>query len=219
MIKKLSASLVPLLAIAFAMLPVAARAAPHWYSNGKLIKEGEVVPLTTTSNALKFHVSGSDYDIKLQCALRDQETITNPTGGGPGTEEVTEFALSGCSGTNKPERVTEPLCPAGVEPEVITEGLPWLSRLIPGPPIRDEIVAGPGVSGEAIVLAPRCLVLGNYQYFDLFSGILIPTVGNSVLTFGTAVELRDIHEHIVTVTGKDKLKGPPGDQKITAQDP
>ncbi|MGO8904674.1 MAG: hypothetical protein ACLQMH_03505, partial [Solirubrobacteraceae bacterium] len=54
-------------------------AQPHWYSNGKLIPEGEVEPVTS-SGELTLQVPGSK--LSVTCKVKDKATIVNPAGGG-----------------------------------------------------------------------------------------------------------------------------------------
>jgi hypothetical protein len=193
MSKKFLISLAPLLAIAaFAVTPAIAQAAPQWYSNGKLIPAGEVVPVQT-NGALTFTVAKKS----IKCMLRDFETVENPAGG-PGTDLMLRFALTNCVSK-------VPLCPTGAQAEVTAEGLPWFTRLIAGPPIRDEIAG--------IILTVHC----GSVVIDVYTGTLFPEVGKSVLKFNAGSgTLVDSGGFAVKVTGTDKLKGPPGDEKITA---
>jgi hypothetical protein len=194
-----------------------ANAAPHWYSNGKLLKEGAVEPVAT-GGVLTFAVLNNSPSIKATCHVRDHGTVTNPVGGSAGTGELTAFSLSKCVAATAP-------CPSGTTIEIIAHKLPWLTRLIPGPPIRDVI--------EGIELEVTCS--GATPFFrDPFRGDLMPTVGNSVLEFGAGSgELMDPANRKATVTGTDKLNGqqedqngqqegengPPAAEKITAKDP
>src|SRR5208283_981640 len=50
-------------------------AQPHWYSNGKLIPEGEVEPVTS-SGELTLQVPGSK--LSVTCKVKDKATIVNP---------------------------------------------------------------------------------------------------------------------------------------------
>ncbi|MGA2319228.1 MAG: hypothetical protein ABSG95_00605 [Solirubrobacteraceae bacterium] len=198
--KKVLVSVAPLLAIAaFAVTPVVAQAAgPRWYSDGKPIKEGERV-LVATSGALTFHVraaTGAEV-ASIKCKVKDKENIFNTNEAG--LDEITAFVLSGCKIKPSP-------CPAGTTGEIIVKGLPWATRLIPGPPIRDEVA---GVELEA-----RC----SGTHYLTFKGTLTPEVGNSVLTFGSGSgQLVEPGFGLTAeITGTDKLKGPKGDTKITA---
>ena len=74
--------------------------------------------------------------------------------------------------------------------------------------IRDEI--------EKVRLVVKC---NAASAGDEFEGTLTPEVGNGVLIFGGpgGGTLFDGSLNPMTVSGKDKLKAPPG--KITAKDP
>jgi len=176
----------------FVVAPAVAQAVPSWYSNGKLIPVGEVVPVET-SGALIFQVEKK----AVKCILKDFETIENDPNL-TGLDLISRFSLTGCASK-------VPLCPTGAQAEVIAEGLPWKSRLLPGPPIRDEIAGMMFrvVCGGAVI--------------DVYHGTLFPEVGKSVLKFGAGSGvLINSKGNPVKVTGSDKLKGPKGDEKITA---
>ena len=89
--KKLLAGLVPLLAItAFAVVPAAAQASPHWYKKNVLIGSSPVT--VATSGSLSFSVLGA----VIKCKVSDSEEIWNPVGGGPGEDLMTSFNLTMC---------------------------------------------------------------------------------------------------------------------------
>jgi hypothetical protein len=199
---KLFASLAPLLAIAaFAVVPAAAQAEPHWYKKLALIGTAPVT--TTTSGTLTLNALGST----IVCKLSDAEEIWNPTGG-PGVDLVTSFVLSPCK-----NKVASPVCPKG-SITVKAEALPWPSRLVSTPPpssvIRDEIVG--------VKLLVGCAGSSG-TVGDEFTGTLSPEVGNGVLVFGGpgGGTLFDPGANPLTVTGKDKIVAPKG--KVTAKDP
>jgi hypothetical protein len=187
-----------------------ANASPLWYSHGKRLGEGAVVPVTTRG-VLTLAVLHTGPSFEVTCHVRDRETVTNPVGGSAGTGEVTEFSLSKCVATNVP-------CPEGRSAELIAHKLPWLTHLLQEPPgpIKDVI--------EGIGLELTCN--GETPSFrDPFSGTLTPTVTGSVLEFGAeSGQLRDPANREATITGTDKLKGPRSDEgeratPITARDP
>lgn len=201
--KKLFASLAPLLAVtAFAVVPAAAQAEPHWYKGTTLIGSS---PITiATSGNLTLNTLGAS----IKCKVTDAEEIWNPVGGGAGQDSVTAFMLTGCK-----NKVASASCPKG--PITITaEGLPWPSRLFSTPPpasvIRDEITKirlNVGCAGSAGTVG------------DVFEGSLTPEVGNGTLIFGPGSgSLLDSGSNPLTISGVDKLKGPPKG-KITAKDP
>jgi hypothetical protein len=165
---------------------------PWWYSNGKLLKEGEAESVTT-SGTLTTRVG----EFTTKCKVHDKEIIENPIGGGAGTDEVTEYVLSGCAAKPTP-------C-IGTKQEIVAHKLPWLTHLTYGPPIKDVI--------EGIELEVKC----GGALLDTFTGELAPTVGTSKLEFGAGSgALEDPGKTKATFTGTDKLIGPPGDEKITA---
>jgi hypothetical protein len=195
--KKLFAGLAPLLAVtAFAVVPAAAQAAPHWYKKGVLV--GSVPITVATSGALTL----SALSTVIVCKVNDSEKIWNPAGGGAGEDLVTAFTLSKCK-----VKAGSSACPKGPA-EVLSNGLGWPSHLIPGTPIRDEI--------QKIRLIVRCIP-GTVG--DEFEGSLTPEVGNGKLIFGGpgGGMLLDSFSNPMTIAGTDNLIAPPG--KITAKDP
>jgi hypothetical protein len=195
------ALLAPLLAVAaFAVVPAAAQAVPHWYKKNVLV--GSAPVSVATGGALTFEALGNT----IKCKVKDTEEIWNPASGGPGQDLVTAFTATGCK-----NKSTTPVCPKGPV-ELLAIGLPWLSHLFTTPPpgsvIRDEI--------EKIRLQLRCIpgAVG-----DEFEGSLTPEVGNGKLIFGGpgGGQLLDSSSNPMTVTGIDKLIAPPG--KVTAKDP
>ncbi len=124
--KKLFVSLVPLLAIAaFAVMPAAAQAEPHWYIHGKLVGPAPG-KRTTFKGPITFQVGTTI----ITCDLRTKLQVWNPMGGGAGEDDTDEFTLKKCESAPV-------LCPKQIE--VIGNGLPWPSHLIAGLPIRDAI--------------------------------------------------------------------------------
>lgn len=206
--KKYLAVFAPVLAVAaFGVAPALAQAAPHWYSNGVIIKEGEKVPVTTSSSALTLHALGTE----ITCEVEDDGYIENPVGGGAGVDSIESFTNHKCV-------ATPPVCPEGTTLEVLvlhkgaplsaTNELP--STLLAGPPIRDEI--------REVEVAIEC----SGEPVDVFSGTLTPEVSEteSVASFGAGSgELEDAAKNKGTVTGNDSLIGPAGDEKITVKNP
>lgn len=195
---RLYALFVPLLAVtAVAVTPTLAQAEPYWTSNGTVIPVGQVEPVAT-SGALTIHALGST----IICKLKDSENVVNPVGGGPGTDEVTAFTLTGCS--PKPA-----LCPTGTKTEALSLGLPWASELVAGTPITDEF--------KAMEIKLKC---SNGNVLETYAGSLTPVVGNSVLEFGsTSGQLKGLAGGgTATIESQDQLKGPPGDVKVSAEE-
>ena len=81
----------------------------------------------------KLTLHGHGGELEVVCKVKDQETIENPAGGGAGLDTMTSFTLSGCKATR------EAVCPRGEKLEVHANA-PWQTKLLAGPPIRDEIV-------------------------------------------------------------------------------
>jgi hypothetical protein len=193
---KLHAVFVPLLAVvAVAAAPAIAQAEPYWTSNGKVIPQGQVEPVSTTAT-LSFQVLGTT----MTCKLKDQETIENPVGGGPGVDQMTAFTLTGC--TPKPSG-----CPGTSKAEVIALGLPWATELTSTSPITDEI--------KGMKLEFKC---SNGTVLGVYSGALTPVVGTSVLEFSTSSGQLLDGTKTATLSGNDALKGPMGDEKIGAEE-
>ncbi len=173
---------------------------PHWYSNGKRIAENTPEKVAT-HGTLEFTASNS---ATLKCTVTDEEIVVNPLGGLAGTDEMTAYTASGCK--------LSPACPLKDKLVVQAEpgSLPWQSELLAGTPIRDEIT-GIAIELKCVGLKPASVT---------YTGTLTPEVGNSALVFGAGSgSLTGSNSTTATVSGSDALKGPPGDTKITAEDP
>jgi hypothetical protein len=201
--RNLLACVAPLFAvIAFAAVPAAAQAAPHWYKKNVLVGSAHVT--TTTAGALTIEALGA----QIKCKVKDTEEIWNPAAGGPGEDLMTGFVLLKCKNT-----VASPGCPIGPLP-VTAENLPWRTLLVSvsAPPgaIRDDIFG--------VRLNVGCTNAAG-TIGDVFEGTLSPEVGNGDLLFGGpgGGTLFDLSLNPLTVTGKDNFKAPPG--KVTAKDP
>jgi hypothetical protein len=194
--RKRLAVLAPLLAVmAFAAIPAAAQAVPHWYKKNVLLGSGPVP--VATNGALQLEALGT----KVTCKVKDSEEIWNPASGGPGEDLMTSFQLVKCKSSPG-----NSACPPG-NVQVLANGLPWPSVLVeePGPVIRDEI--------KKVRLILRCIP-GTVG--DEFEGTLSPEVVGNVLVFGPGSgTLLDASLNPMTVAGKDKLVAPPG--KVTAK--
>jgi hypothetical protein len=213
MSRKLYAALLPVLAVvAFAAMPAIAQAQPHWYSNGVKIKAGtKEVPndvQVTTTGTLTLHA----LKRAIECKVKDKGSIWNPAGGGAGEDEITEFVNSEC-------KIVEgaAICTVATELEVIALNLPWYTILeVIAGEIRDRIYAEVAGVKKGIEVAIECK--GTVE--DVFTGMLTPKIGNSVAEFGTGSgELEDPAKNKATVTGNDAIKGPAGDETITAKNP
>lgn len=200
--KKLLAGLAPLLAVtAFAAMPAAAQAEPHWYKKTKLITS---LTTATTKGTLTLNALGAT----IKCKVSDTEEIWNPTSGGAGEDLMTSFVLTGCK-----NKIASAACPKGPL-TVKAEGLPWRSLLVYTPPpsnvIRDEIYKVRllvGCAGSAGTVG------------DEFEGTLTPEVGNGFLNFGGpgGGTLYDGGLNPLTVTGVDNIIAPKG--TVTAKEP
>lgn len=147
MSKKLYGLLLPVLAmVAFASMSAAAQAAPQWHICAKVaphtglynndsctelggIESYELKLLTAT----KVHVSTfgrltltAHGGAIVTCWVSDRGLIWNE--GGAGKDEITGFENYECESN---------FCTAGLA--LTAGGLPWHTKLVAGPPIRDEI--------------------------------------------------------------------------------
>lgn len=169
---------------------------PHWLGKGNVpLKEGERVAVST-AGALSSTVNGS----LIKCALKDQETLENPVGGGAGVDEMTAFTLSPC-------RAYPALCPRRSIFSVIAGNLPWQTLLGAEPDLTIRDLIG------VIALSVYC----DNTLLDTFTGILAPKMNNGTLEFtaGSGV-LEDPFGTQFPVSGKDKLTGPAGRPYVTA---
>jgi hypothetical protein len=203
MSRSFTAGLAPLLAlIAFAVVPAAAQAEPHWYKKNALVGSGPVT--TTTKGGLVLNALGAE----IKCKVNDKEEIWNPASGGAGEDSMTGFALIKCK-----NKIATPACPKGAI-TVIAENLPWRTLLVSTPPpgsvIRDLIFG--------VTLWVGCANSAG-TVGDVFEGTLSPEVGLGKLIFGGpgGGTLLDSSSNPLTVSGVDSIKAPPG--KVTAKDP
>ncbi len=190
--------LVPLLIVtAFAAIPAAAQAAPHWYKKNVMVGSAPVTVATKGA----FTLATANEVIK--CKVSDGEEIWNPSIAAAGQDLITSISFSGCKAKPLSSAAT---CAKGPV-TVIPTGLPWGSELIPGTPIRDEIRMKINVGCTAGTPPTE------------WGGALTPEVGNGMLVFGGpgGGMLTDPSSNTMTVSGPDKLVAPPG--KITAKDP
>ncbi len=201
---KSMAGLAPLLAlIAFAVVPAAAQAAPHWYKKNVLVGSAPVTTVTVGTLTLKA------LGAEIKCKVNDNEEIWNPASGGAGEDLMTGFLLVvPCK-----NKVASPGCPKGPL-TVIAENLPWRTLLVSStatPPVIRDFIFGVrlwvGCSNSAGTLG------------DVFEGTLSPEVGVGALIFGGpgGGTLLDSFSNPLEVSGKDNIIAPPG--KITAKDP
>ena len=161
--KKLFVSLVPLLAIAaFAVMPAAAQAEPHWYIRGELAGPAPGKPAV-----FKGPVTFQVEETIISCNLKTKLQVWNPKGGGAGEDELVAFTLTKCQSTPV-------LCPKKMT--IVAKGLPWPSHLIAGSPIRDVT--------EDIELEVSCKGGGGADGLPwLCVGTLTPGISESGLAF------------------------------------
>ena len=97
MSRKLLIALAPVLAIAaFVVMPTAALAAPHWYSNGAIVGEA---PVATTSWGLLLEVGRKAAgEGMVSCHVVTGGLVKNPGGGGAGEGATQEYSTYECSG-------------------------------------------------------------------------------------------------------------------------
>jgi len=117
MSRKLWIGVTPLLAtVAFAVLPVAAQATPHWFKNNVKMAEGtKALQVLSGKLTLKTVVGGSG---EVTCQNVVGAVVENPTGEGPGKDETQSFNPYSCVAST---------CPLFAE--VLAEKLPWPSEL------------------------------------------------------------------------------------------
>ena len=192
MSRKFFAGLAPLVAaIAFAVIPAAAQASPEWFK-GKTALTSSPITATTSGN-LTFSALGS----VIKCKVKDAEELWNSSSL-IGEDSMVAFTPSACKA--KPPLAS---CGPGLA-EVLANGLPWPSHLIPGPPIRDEI--------QKMRILIRC----PGTVGDEFEGSLSPEVAKGALIFGPGSgSLLDPSKNPLTISGVDKLEAGPG--KISAK--
>jgi hypothetical protein len=122
MFKKLFIGLAPLLAVAaFAVMPVAAQATGHYYSNGLKIAEGSKKTVSEWGTLTLAGVKGGTLPNHITCHTAAGGTLENPVGGGAGVGSTEVFVAYQCESEN--------ICPAGtvakVTAEKIANGVGW----------------------------------------------------------------------------------------------
>jgi hypothetical protein len=194
---------VALLALAaIAVTPAIAQAVePHWIWGPKATEEippGTVVPVET-SGKLTFAIknASSKKVATLKCGVIDRDLIENPIGGGAGIDTMTSFELVGCTGAG--------VCTTGAPYLLVPTGLPWSSKLLAGPPVKNALFMEFQLQCGGAVLST-------------FKGMEFPTIsGFGGMKFGPGTgTLTDGFGNTLTLNGKDNLKGPPPKEKIGA---
>jgi hypothetical protein len=177
MSRKMYALLLPVIAVAaMAMTAGAAQAAPHWFVCEKLATETGKFTDSECEKAGKGFwewkaVGNAEHKVQvvtfgkltlktktitLECKVIDGGNIWNPAGGGAGLDEILAFTNYEC--------VT--LVGMCAEPEIIAEKLPWSTKLLAGPPIKDEITG--------ITITVKC----GKAAVATFTGTLTPNMVN-----------------------------------------
>jgi hypothetical protein len=143
MSKKLSFSLVPLVAIAaFAIMPVAAQASIHWYKNNSPQTAGKPIPVVNYGGAVNLSQKSAIGEIN--CRGVGGGIIENPLGGGNGVGKTYLSSFFECK-NNEPE---EGACGKARKENGIPLGLyavtnawqyGWTGALIEGTPNRTQI--------------------------------------------------------------------------------
>jgi len=180
-----------------AVSAAAASAAPHWYSEGVRIPEGESVKVLTSSANLEL--IDEEAGAVLECSVIDAGTIVNPVGGGAGEDEITAFVNPECGLTG---------CPAGAA-GTEAEGFNWHSQLFvdPAGEVRDLI------AGIEITVFCGPFRVGHY------AGSLSPQIEGSDAVFDeSAGFLESDNGTPGIVNGADHIEGLAG-EVITVQNP
>jgi hypothetical protein len=223
MSRKLYAAFVPLLAVvAFAIAPAAAQAAPHWYSchevaagTGKYtdpdctkLAKGNFeltrLPFTSAKTQVitwgKLTLHNATLG-EVTCKKIDAGNVWNTVLANPGLDNIEAFTLYECTSTTCEGTTT-----------VTAAGLPWLTELVAGPPIRDKTT---GIS--VTIKCTKPVVEAT------FTGELTPEFVNdspSYTEFGAGSgHLTSSVFGEGTVTGKDKIMGFENQEQIQVFNP
>jgi hypothetical protein len=231
MTRKFYSAIVPLLAIAaFALVPTVAQAVPHWYKceakaggeyhdpgcTEKTGGEFELRRLPFTSAKTRVSTWGvltihNEHIGDIQCYL-EQGTgkIWNTTLTVSGKGESQIRSLGECESTTAP-------CTSGWA--ITSEGLPWPTELLAGPPIRVKV----GTAATPIKIRYVCQSLAVYE---VFYGELTPKWVNnspSYMEFDTPgsghLESTIVGTGPMTFTGKIYVSGTENGENILALNP
>lgn len=199
--KKRFGLLTTLALMVVAVVPAAAHAeGAQWLSEGKLIPVGQVVNVTTSGKlTITIRESSKKTILKTTCMVSDLENISNSREFG--LDEMKEIGFFGCTEKTDP-------CLEKTEIHVFAKP-PWSSTLeFKEPSFIDE--------WDKVRLEVKCAIGTDY---GLFEGTLTPEVGKSVLKFSTkrGSLFEPKNGYFGYVSGSDKMTGPPGDKKITAE--
>jgi len=105
--------LAPLLAAAFAVMPVAAQAVGHYYSNGLKLPEGSKRVVTEWGTITAVGVRGGILPNHLTCHEAQAGIVENPTGAGAGLGTTEAIVGYQCEEEN--------LCPSPTVPKITGE--------------------------------------------------------------------------------------------------
>jgi hypothetical protein len=207
--KTLLGSVIALLAAAaLGAVPAvaAAETGPHWFSQGRLLSgepisvpgKGEITLSPRIAGDLEFY----------ECGIRDNETISNPPGGGAGTDEMVALKISHCALGRE-----QGFC-GFAKLQVIPIGLPWHSQLAFGSSNQVDDVF------EGVALELRCKTGRTGVFSGMLSGVFEegpPNFGRGVSGlnfFSESNRLSDGSEPMY-LEGEVKFKGH-GHNAITA---
>jgi hypothetical protein len=99
--------------LAFAVMPVAAQATGHYYSNGLKIAEGSKKTVIEWGTFTLAGVKGGTLPNHITCHIAAGGTVENPVGGGAGVGATEAFVAYQCESEN--------LFPAGTVPRLRAE--------------------------------------------------------------------------------------------------
>jgi hypothetical protein len=190
------ASVIALLAVGAMPATSRAETGPHWFSEGQLLS-GE--PFSVRGRGfIEFEPLSPAF---YECRIKDSEILSNPPGGGAGTDEIVAVKIQVCS---EPRERGFGFC-GSLRLQVIPLGLPWHSHLAFGSSNQVNDVF------EGVALELRCKKGADKGIFaSTLSGRF---EGPNLWLSGT---LSNGSEPMMGVQGLEGLKGPPGHKKITA---
>jgi len=199
-VKKLLALSAPLLAaVALVAAPAAARAAEpvSWYAGGRLLAEGEPLPVTVEGTDSIYAFS---FGFRATCHQSGTGTVENL--GGQALESVTSATFGSCRVETGGERLRKKECPKGTKPEIAAEGLPWSGK------VNEDLDA----SYEGVQLRISC----SGEDSELLTGSISGFVTVNGLAFGEQQFGSNFLEPDSLFTGVWHLRGPEHRRAITA---
>jgi hypothetical protein len=157
MSQKLLIGLALVLAVAaFAVVPVAAQAAPHYYSNGTL-NSSEPRQVTAWGTFALTLTTGSGTGNSAACRAAVAGFVDNPVGGGAGGGATHLFATYDC--------FNEKICIVGATPVVVPENLPWTNLL------TEEVTGTIRQETKGVKLTVECV---KNKVIESGGGIFVP---------------------------------------------